>query len=87
MNAHPSPLPVLPVATAVHDNPCHHCPSRDGSSDPECDDILLMGKDVRASTCFPCGWRGEKLCRGYVALMGLTDAEAMDGYRKSLDVP
>ena len=78
-------LPDLPVARGVHDSPCRHCPSRDGSSDPECDDILKMSKTDRAFSCFPCGWRGNKLCRGYISLMGLTDDEAMKGYLDSLE--
>ncbi len=82
-----SALPELPVANGVHDHPCRHCPSRGGSSDPECDDTLLLSKEQRSLTCFPCGWRGDRLCRGYVSLMGLTDTEAMDGYRESLELP
>jgi hypothetical protein len=77
-------LPDLQEANGVHARHCRHCPSRGGSSDKECDDILMLPLEGRAATCFPCGWNGDKLCRGYVDLMSLTDSQAMQGYLSKL---
>lgn len=80
-------LPVLDDADGVHAKHCRNCPSQNGSSDPECDDILKMPLQDRARSCFPCGWNGAKLCRGYVTLMGVTDKQAMDGYLEARNLP
>ncbi len=74
-------LPKLEECHGIHAKHCGNCPSRNGSSDPECDDILLMPLAERAKTVFPCGWNRRALCRGYVQLMGLTDEQAIEGYK------
>lgn len=80
-------LTELETCSGIHAKHCRHCPSQGGSSDPECDDILLLPLDQRALTVFPCGWNGSKLCRGYVSLMGLTDEQAIAGHALAADLP
>lgn len=68
--APPSDLP-----TEIHDQPCHGCPSAHHPPDPEVQDILTWPRERQLKTVFACGWRGDKLCRGYCDLLKINPAQ------------
>lgn len=54
----------------VHEKHCGPCPASLGH-DPETEDLAKLPIELRRLTMFPCAWRPEKVCRGYVDLMKL----------------
>lgn len=54
--------------TEVHEHPCRSCPSAHYLPDEEALDVreLVRRREMaRAEAVFPCGWRPERLCRGF----------------------
>lgn len=62
----------------IHDAPCRHCPSAQGSNDPECAQILTWPHSARVETAFACAWRNTKHCKGYCDLMGITEQDLLN---------
>lgn len=70
--------PLIEIPTEVHAQCCGSCPSAQGDVDPECAQIMTMSPEEKARTVFPCHNRQEKLCRGYVDMMGLVELTKAD---------
>lgn len=68
------PPPERPLV--IHKGCCKHCPSKPGSTPtPEVEDYLASPREIQVESCFPCGWRPEKLCKGYCDLMNVTEGD------------
>lgn len=72
------PVPP-PRPKEIHKAPCKHCPSahaeRVGEHDPESQDYKAAPRAIQLESCFPCGWRPEKLCKGYCDYLGVTEGD------------
>jgi hypothetical protein len=68
-----------PSPKAIHARPCKHCPSaigeKLGQHDEEATDYKAAPRDVQLESAFPCGWRPEKLCKGYCDFLGITERD------------
>lgn len=74
----------LPLVTEVHANPCAYCPTKmDGDRDPELLAMKEASREYQAQHVFICGWRTNKLCRGYVDYYGLTDEEVLEARKEA----
>ena len=66
----------------IHKAPCKHCPSaaatRSGHHDPESLDYKAAPRDVQIESVFPCGWRPEKMCKGYSDWLGVTESDLLE---------
>ena len=62
----------------IHKNCCKYCPSKNGATDPECEDMKELPKELIAKEyLFVCAWRNSKACKGFADNMGI-DQEFLD---------
>ena len=73
-------LPPLPTPTerpkVIHKQCCPNCPSAPGREPtPDTQDFLEAPRAIQIESCFPCGWRPDKLCKGYCDTMRVTEGD------------
>lgn len=61
-----------PRHKVIHKSCCKRCPSQNGDTDPESEDIKQYPKELIAKEfLFVCAWRRNKLCKGLCDNMGI----------------
>jgi hypothetical protein len=72
-------FPILKVSSErpriIHKSACAHCPSAHFPPDPEAEDIKYAPRAIQIESCFPCGWRPNKLCKGYCDYLNITERD------------
>lgn len=63
----------------IHAHPCVNCPST-YAPDAECVDIKeRTSREEQIASVFACGWRAQKLCKGYCDYLNVVEADLCTG--------